>query len=120
VKRLLLRRRLPSATAAIGVLLVLFVLLAYLAFSTGGGGVESAGGHPQEVFRSLRLGTSREDVERRVGPGDDALEFFGTGPAVEPMDAECVYHHFSMWTEGDASFVQLCFRDDRLVRRQAY
>jgi hypothetical protein len=109
-----------TAGAAV-VVLVLFLgsfALFGLSFSSsssefGGDGVSRA------QLRSLKLGTSRDDIEARIGEGEDALGHIETGVALEPSDADCLYY---MQTPSNSfgNIVQLCFRDDVLVRKQAY
>jgi hypothetical protein len=70
-------------------------------------------------YRALSLGASREEIEQRIGSGQDALEFRRTGVALEPIDAECVY--YPQAGTGDLrDIIQLCFRDDRLARKRMY
>jgi hypothetical protein len=80
--------------------------------SFGGGGIS-----PTEL-PALTLGSSREEIEAQLGKGEDALGFIDTGVALEPMEARCVYYYQS---GSDLSrVVQLCYREDRLVRKQTY
>ena len=111
-----------SAIAAVIVLAV--VALSSFAVLGGGGSsgfsVETGVGTPD--VRALELGTSRDDVESELGPGEDALEFAvtsgGTRTAVEPMDATCVY--YSAFATDARGPIQLCYRDDRLVSKRVY
>jgi hypothetical protein len=126
IRRLRVRRgRRLSTAAAVLVLLSVLGLLVLSETLVGGGGsagsIESSGDNavaPAE-YRALSLGTTREDVEDRLGDGVTALEFETTGVALEPIDADCLY-----WPQaGTGNFrdiVQLCFRDDRLVRKRTY
>ena len=70
-------------------------------------------------LRSLQLGTPRRDVEHRLGKGQDALAYGETGPAVEPMDASCVYYA-EAGTGNLRDVVQLCFRDGRLSSKRVF
>ena len=96
-------RRLPSWSAIAAVIVLLVVLVGLLSWV--GLGEEESGavqGRPEvrmDDLRALEIGSSRDDVERAVGTGDGALEFdsfggAGTGTAVEPMDATCVYYGY--------------------------
>jgi hypothetical protein len=111
-------------TGAAAVILVVVVSLPFLAWQGDGEGVVSGIELPMlsaADLRSLELGTSRDEVEHRVGAGESALEFGfypgGTGAAVEPMDATCVYYLAAGAARGP---VQLCYRDDQLVSKRVY
>jgi hypothetical protein len=113
-----------STAAAVALLLLVVAFLVLSETLVGGGDVESAGSSSDNAvapaaYRALSLGATRDEVEDRLGDGRDALEFEVTGAALEPMDAECLY-----WPQADTGnfrdIVQLCFRDDRLVRKRTY
>ena len=98
-------------------------LLAFMYIGLGAGEDSESGsgtGLLADAYRGLTLGSTRAETEERVGPGEDALEFTrhgGTGVATEPMDADCVYY---LGGQDFSSVVQLCFRDDRLIRKRRY
>ena len=114
----------PSVVAAI----VVLGLIAFLLLSTLGGGTTSSSQDgerriTQEGVASLSLGSSRGDVDRRFGKGEDALAYGGgfgeTGVAVEPMDADCIYYGQAEARNLHA-LVQLCFRHDKLESKQTF
>ena len=118
-------KRLPRAPSTIAAVIVL-LLIGFFAFLSWGLSASDdtfvpLGGERVELdsYRSLRVGTSREEVERRVGSGLDALEFGQTGSALEPADAECVYYS-QAGTGNLRDIFQLCFQDDTLISKQAY
>lgn len=67
-------------------------------------------------FRAAEVGASRDEIERRLGEGQDALDFMETGVAVEPMDADCRYYPYPR----PGYLFQVCYRDDRLVTKRAF
>ena len=120
-------RRLPSWSAVAAVVVLLVFAYFILAFVGVGEGSESgAQGGPEmsrDDFQALAIGSSRDEVQRAVGKGDDALEFesfggAGTGTAVEPMDAACVYYGYPGTEAQDV--VQLCYRDDELSSKRLF
>jgi hypothetical protein len=116
-----LRFRRPSASAIAATVVLLFFLSAFFLVSLGGGG--SSGGQADVVvsssqLRAVRPGTFRAQVERRFGKGAGALDYADTGIAVEPMDASCIYYRARQDSFNDVA--QFCFRDDKLVSRQAF
>lgn len=111
-------------TGAAAVIVVVVVSLTFLAFLGVGEGEVGASAEPMlsaADVRALEVGTPRDEVERELGAGEDALEFAffpgGTGAAVEPMDATCVYYLAAGAARGP---VQLCYRDDELVSKRIY
>lgn len=118
------RRRLArSLSTIVAVVILLFLVAGLVLFGAFGSGdsVSQAGDNavaPGE-YRSLVPGSSRDEIEQRLGDGQDALEFEDTGVALEPMDAECIYYP----QEGTGNYrdiIQLCFREDRLVQKRMY
>jgi hypothetical protein len=107
--------------AVLAVLLIAIFIAAFWSISYG----SSSGGGKEVVMvslgelRSQRLGTPRRDVEHRLGKGQDALAYGETGPAVEPMDASCVYYA-EAGTGNLRDVVQLCFRDGRLSSKRVF
>ena len=105
-----------------GAALVVLLLAAFVFAYFGGGSAETAGsfeaGIDAQDITALRVGTSRDAVEERLGRGQDALEYGQTGPAVEPMDAECAY--YAPRGEFLSRVAQLCYRDGRLVSKRLY
>jgi hypothetical protein len=101
--------------------LLLVVVFLSMTFGPGGGGFEgSTEGvvvSPQRLG-AIRPGTSRAEIERLFGEGEDALDYIDTGTAVEPMDASCRYYRARQDSFNDV--VQFCFRDDELVSRRAF
>jgi hypothetical protein len=123
------RFRRPSAPTIVSGVVVLGLLAAILLSTlAGSGGTKfSAGTRDHKITRdqvaSLSPGSSRGDVERRFGHGEDALAY-GVGPgetgvAVEPMDADCIYYGQAETTNLHA-LVQLCFRHDKLASKKAF
>lgn len=116
--------RLPSwsAVAAVAVVMALLVFLALVlgGLQSGSSGAQGGPEMTRAELRTLTVGGSRDEVERAVGKGEDALEFWfgGTGTALEPMDASCVY--YAVRGGPDAGPIQLCYRDDRLVSKRLY
>jgi hypothetical protein len=125
IRRLRGRLGRSVSTAVAVVVLVLFVAALFLSETLVGSddslesGSIDAGAIAAVQYRALALGSTREEVEEHVGDGANALEFETTGVALEPMDADCLY-----WPQADTGdyrdIVQLCFRDDRLVRKRKY
>jgi hypothetical protein len=118
----------PTVVAAVVVLgLLAFVLLSTLGGSSGITVSSATGNHKitRDQVASLRAGSSRGDVERRLGKGKDALAYGGfgfmgeTGVAVEPMDADCSYYGQAE-TSNRHALVQLCFRHDKLVSKRTF
>jgi hypothetical protein len=114
-----LRRALPLV--ALTPVLVLVVGLALFSVVSTTSDSESFGDDAVALadYRALTLGRSRDEIERRIGDGKDALEFRETGAALEPMDADCVYYP-QAGTGNYRDIIQLCFRDDRLVRKRTF
>jgi hypothetical protein len=122
-------RRLPSLRPRSASTVVAILLLAvmggflFLVFSFGATTSESGFAGQNAVslsaYRTLTSGQSLKSVEDELGPGEDALGFFETGSALEPMDAECIYYP-QAGTGNFRDIFQLCFRDDRLVRKRAF
>jgi hypothetical protein len=109
------------ASAVVAAAVVLVLLASFLLFSTGGDDLSSSAGENAVAlgtYRSLEVGASRDAIESQLGRGQDALEFRETGAALEPMDAECIYYP-QAGTGNFRDIVQLCFRDDKLVRKRA-
>jgi hypothetical protein len=130
VKTMSRLRRPGAATVAAAVVvlgLVAFILLTTLGGSSGTTVSSGAGNHKvtRDQLASLRVGSSRRDVERRLGKGQDALTYGGfgfmgeTGVAVEPMDADCSYYGQAE-TSNRHALVQLCFRHDKLVSKRTF
>jgi hypothetical protein len=119
-----LRIRRPSASAVAATVVLLFVLsFVLLTISVGGGGGGGGGGLEDVIVSAQRMraidqGTTRADVERRLGKGLEALAYEDTGIAVEPMDASCIYYRARQDSFNDVA--QFCFRDDRLVSRRLF
>ena len=119
------RRVTWSAIAAVIVVgFLLFVVVGTYGLGSGSVGAQGGPEMTRAELRSLALGSSRDEIERAVGKGSDALEFSegflgATGAAVEPMDATCVYYSLpgGFFTRGP---VQLCYRDDVLVSKKLY
>ena len=103
---------------------VLFVSLAWLGL--GAGEESGAQGGPEMTgaeFEALPIGASRDEIEDAVGRGDSALEFQflgGTGTAVEPMDATCVYYAFAGARSLGGRLAQLCYRSDELASKSTF
>jgi hypothetical protein len=127
-----LRRRLAgraSSVAAVVVLLVLVLPLVLLAGVFGGGRASSSGGVMKLIgpgagvtdaqFRSLRLGTSPDDVAHRIGRGQSALEYGATGVALGPIDATCTYYP-QAGANRLTQDMQLCYRDEALVSKRMF
>ena len=100
-----------------------FVIALFVAFGLayGRGGETSVvleSGVEDRDVGALRIGASRDRVEAALGAGQDALEYGQTGPAVEPIDAECTY--YTPETGFLTAVVQLCYRDGRLVSKRRY
>jgi hypothetical protein len=118
----------PTVVAAVVVLgLLAFILLSTLGGSSGPT-FSSGTGNPKitrDQVASLRVGSARGDVERRLGKGKDALTYGGfgfrgeTGVAVEPMDADCIYYGQAE-TSNLHALIQLCFRQDKLVSKKSF
>jgi hypothetical protein len=127
LRRLLAGR--ASSVAAVVVLVVLvlpFVLLGVVfgghSASSSGGGMKLIGpgaGVTDAQFRSLRLGTSPDDVTHRIGRGQNALEYGATGVALEPIDAGCTYYP-QAGANRLTQVVQLCYRDKTLVSKRMF
>jgi hypothetical protein len=104
----------------IGAALVIAVLITFgIAYSVGGETsmvLESGVGNRE--LGALRIGETRAQTEAALGPGQDALEYGQTGPAVEPVDAECTY--YTPESGFLTAVVQLCYRDGRLASRRRY
>jgi hypothetical protein len=119
--------RLRRSSSTVVALVLLLLLVGGIALFS----IDSLRGGSSEVFSSgddavarasveaIALGTPRDEVERRLGPGRDALDFEETGVALEPLDAECIYYPQAA-TGNYRDIFQLCFRDGRLVRKRAY
>ena len=103
-----------------GAALVIALFIAFGLALGGGGDTSVVFGSSVEdrEFRALRIGTSRDRVEAPLGAGQDALEYGQTGPAVEPVDAECAY--YALESGFRTAVVQLCYRDGRLVSKRRY
>jgi hypothetical protein len=107
------------------VIVVVVVFVLFLAWQGLGEGEFGAQGGPQMTgaeLQALTIGGSRDEIERAVGKGDSALEydfFGGTGTAVEPMDATCVYYGYA-GKQDVASVVQLCYRDNELASKNTF
>ena len=115
--------RLTSAAAA-AILLVIIgsVALFSSTLTRTSGSFESSGDNAvrRAAYDSLTVGSSREDVEDQIGQGKDALDFLvHTGLALEPIDADCTYYP-QAGTGNYRDIIQLCFRNDRLVRKRTY
>lgn len=121
------RRIRVSASAIVAVLLLLFVVGGFLAFGVGGGGETGSGvliedsrdGVSYAQLHALRVGMSRNEVERQVGHGEGALEYWEAGGVVEPMDADCVYLPLAQ-TNNVRRSVQLCFREGELTSKRTF
>ena len=110
--------------------LVVLAFVAFFLLSTLGGGSGGTFSSMNEVqftqaeIASLPLGSSRGDVERKFGKGQDALgrDGFGfgeTGVAVEPMDATCVYYGEAK-AHNRHGLAQLCFKRGRLSSKREF
>jgi hypothetical protein len=118
-----------SLIAALVVLLVLVLPLVLLSGLFGGvHGTTSAGvlnligpgaGVTRAQLQSLRLGTSPDEVARRIGRGQDAFNYGATGVALEPMDATCRYYP-QAGAQRLTQVVQLCYRDERLASKRMF
>jgi hypothetical protein len=117
----------PAIAAAVVVLgLLAFIVLSTLGGSGGTTFFAGTGDHKitRDQVASLSPGSSRGDVERRIGKGKDALAYGGagfgeTGVAIEPMDAHCIYYGQAE-TSNLHALVQLCFRHDKLVSKRTF
>jgi hypothetical protein len=60
----------------------------------GGGGGEEEEGITLREFRSVQLGTSQEDIERRFGTPEDTQEFEQQIPELQdtPARSSCIYY----------------------------
>lgn len=116
--------RLPrSPTAIVATLVLLLVLVPILLIGTGIGtesNVEFGSGPPplaDYTYATLTVGMGRDQVEKRVGAGEDALEYGETGLATERLDADCRYYPR---TSNVRNLVQLCYREDKLISKRHY
>jgi hypothetical protein len=103
-------------TTGVAILVLLLILGSVVLYTVGlSSDSESSGssGVSRTGVPALELGTTRQEVEAQLGRGRDALEYIDTGVALEPMDAECLYY-----PQTPGVVMQLCFRDDLLVRKQ--
>src|SRR3954471_9014305 len=106
----------PRAAASIAAAVLILLFVTFVLLSTVGGStqvtvgpLDRGHGVSRARFASLALGASREAVEHQLGRGRPAGEpgnnrrgrgrrafnfepWDETGPAVEPMDATCVYY----------------------------
>jgi hypothetical protein len=104
----------------VGAALVIALFITF-GLAYGGGGETSMvveSGVQDRELDALRIGASRDQIEAALGSGEDALEYGNTGPAVEPIDAECTY--YTPETGFLTSVLQLCYRDGRLASKRRY
>jgi hypothetical protein len=113
--------RVTTAAAAVLVLLVILGGLAVFGFSSMSMSSGSFGDDAvtRTAYRSIKLGSSRDKIEERIGQGQDAIEFRESGVALEPIDADCIYYP-QAGTGNYRDIIQLCFRNNQLVRKQTY
>jgi hypothetical protein len=119
----------PGALSVVAVLVVLVFVAVFLLSMLGGSSSGTFSSvHRAEftpaVIASLPLGSSRRDVERKFGQGQDALGRHGfgfgdTGVAVEPMDASCIYYGEAAAGNRHA-LAQLCFQHDKLSSKREF
>src|SRR3954468_7093440 len=107
----------PRAAASIAAAVLILLFVTFVLLSTVGGStqvtvgpLDRGHGVSRARFASLALGASREAVEHQLGRGRPAFNFEPldeTGPAVEPMDATCVYYG-ELDSQPPNALVQLC------------
>ena len=114
----LARLRTRSAIGAVLVVGFFTALVVWGALTDQGRLSESQlSGMTLAAYRSVEVGESEGAVRKRVGEGQDALEFREEGVATEPPNARCVYYR---WRSFELGSFQLCFRNHVLVSKARY
>ena len=71
-------------------------------------------------YRSVKRGTSRRRVERRLGQPGDPQEFKEEGLPEKAVRGSCTYYNERGRPLGEGRFFRFCFRKRRLVAKDAY
>lgn len=74
-----------------------------------------------EQFRSVRQGTTQDEIEADFGKPEDAQEFENEGiDTTEPERSSCIYYPEKGKGIGEGRSFQLCFTEGKLDSKNAY
>jgi hypothetical protein len=73
-----------------------------------------------QEFRSTPIGSSRQEVRRRLGTPGDVQEFENEGLPGSAVRSSCIYYNEQDKGLGEGRYFQFCFDNGRLTGKNAY